>query len=396
MGRSSNASVRILFYAINGTGLGHLSRLLAIARQARELLHAMGIRADFHFITTSEAPEIAWDFPVYKIPSKTIIADSDTPNSAFAQSAKLIISNLTSTLRPDLLVLDTVPTGSFQEFVFLKDYAKKTVFIDRHKDSKAATSSVHQTHLSLYDLIIIPDDQSVADRYPVSAKARKRRRFVGRIHGFNPLIAMPREAVREQFGVDRKWLIYVSAGGGGDAHAANDLDHIIDALADDLDHFLLIGYGPLYRGSRVYRSNVVPLSEAYVSRFFRGIDIAVSAAGYNTYEELLAATVPSAFYAQIKGLDRQDQRIEWGQTAGWHLALSSLDKPLVRAAVENLKDETRRLAIHSRLVERGCSQGNLFAAIELIKLATAMILQTSLRSMLVSIPRSRFGLHHRS
>ena len=372
MSRGSNSSLRVLFYAINGTGLGHLSRLLAIAREARELLHAMGVRADFHFITTSEAPEVAWDFPVYKIPSKTIVAGVDTPNAAFAQSAKLLISNLTASLRPDVLVLDTVPTGSFNEFVFLKDYAKKTVFIDRHKDTTAATSTVHQTHLALYDLILVPDYESNADRYPIPSKLCKRRTFTGRIHGFNPDNATDRDEVRQTFGVGDRCLIYVSAGGGGDAQAENDLQCIVDALADDPKNFLLIGYGPLFRGRRVYRSNVVPLSEPNASRLFRGIDMAISAAGYNTYEELLAAGVPSAFYAQQKGLDRQDLRIEWGEAEGLHLRLNSLDKTLIRAAVERLKEADCQNRLKDLLKERGCSQGGRRAAFELIKLASTL------------------------
>lgn len=50
---------RILFYANNGTGLGHLSRLPAIARQARELPACQRIEPGFHFLTTSEAAETA-------------------------------------------------------------------------------------------------------------------------------------------------------------------------------------------------------------------------------------------------------------------------------------------------------------------------------------------------
>ena len=64
--------VRLLFYAINGTGLGHLTRLLAVARSCRELLDALEQEADIRFLTSSEASEVVWDFPVYKLPSKTV------------------------------------------------------------------------------------------------------------------------------------------------------------------------------------------------------------------------------------------------------------------------------------------------------------------------------------
>ena len=90
----SRNSVKALFYGINGTGLGHISRLLNIARSTREILHAQGLTADFHFITTSEASQMAWDFPVYKLPSKTVIAGCDTKNKEFAAQSQFFISNL--------------------------------------------------------------------------------------------------------------------------------------------------------------------------------------------------------------------------------------------------------------------------------------------------------------
>lgn len=45
-----------------------------------------------------------------------------------------MISNIVAGTRPDLLVMDTQPQGAYQGFVFLRDYAKATLFIDRRKD----------------------------------------------------------------------------------------------------------------------------------------------------------------------------------------------------------------------------------------------------------------------
>jgi len=78
-----NNPLKIMFYAINGTGLGHLSRLLNLAREARSVLHAMDLKADFQFLTTSEASQACFDFPVYKLPSKTLLSQSDGSNKAY-------------------------------------------------------------------------------------------------------------------------------------------------------------------------------------------------------------------------------------------------------------------------------------------------------------------------
>ena len=84
--------LKLLFYAINGTGLGHLTRLLAVARSCREMAAAMGLESDIRFLTSSEASEVVWDFPVYKLPSKTVARTARVPVDQFESSSKLAVS----------------------------------------------------------------------------------------------------------------------------------------------------------------------------------------------------------------------------------------------------------------------------------------------------------------
>ncbi len=367
------STIRVLFYAIDGTGLGHLSRLLAVARDARDLVEALGHRADFCFLTTSEASQAAWDFPVYKIPSKTVARESGASPRSFAAAAKILISNVVAAVRPDVLVLDTVAEGSFREFLFLKDYARRTAFIDRHKDTATSRSDAHQSHLALYDLVLVPDHADATKRYPIQPTLVERRRFVGPIHGYRGEEALDRATVRARFGVDADDdIVYVSAGGGGDRHAAAALETLIDVVAAEPRTFVLVGYGPLYRGERVYRRNVVPLAEGDVWRFFPGVDFAVCAAGYNTYQELLAAGVPSLLFAQEKGLDRQDERIVRGAERGWHRVLSALDPHLLRVELATLREPHERERIRDALEARPRSEGRLRAAVELLALAATV------------------------
>lgn len=368
---SKHTPVKILFYAINGTGLGHLSRLLNIARQARELLNAQGLKADFQFLTTSEAPQLAWDFPVYKLPSKTLINDCDTSNQQFAAQAKFLISNLAASFRPDLLVMDTVPEGSFQEFLFLKDYARATVFINRHKNETASQSAVHKMHLALYDLILIPDNKTEATRYSLSKKLTERSHFCGTVHSYQAEESLTREELRQQFSVrEDQDVIYVSAGGGGDRKASQDLELIVNSLSRDPKNFLIVAYGPLYRGQKIYRSNVIPYSDPHASRLFGAIDYAISAAGYNSFQELLAAAVPTLFFAQVKGLDRQDERILLGQDKGWNLVLGKLNEESLQEGFHSLKEKA--ITIREVLTERPQSYGSLNCAVEILKLHASL------------------------
>ena len=369
MAAPRKTTVKVLFYAIDGTGLGHVSRLLALARSARELLHALGHRADFQFLTTSDAPEVIDDFPAYKLPSKTAIAAGDAAARGFTASAKSLVANLCAGFRPDILVLDTVPDGAFHEFLFIRDYARRTAFVDRHKDRSHSRSRSHLSHLALYDLILVPAWERESGRYPLPRKLEARRRFTGPIHGLRHERLLSRAEVRARFGVpSERDVLYLSAGGGGDAHAGDEIATLLDAAADDDRWFVLVGYGPLYRGERCYRRHVVPLSEPEVYRYFAGVDAAVCAAGYNTYQELLAAGVATVFYPQKKGLDRQDERVAAGVAAGWHRAVSRLDRDLVRAELARLADPEERLRLQAGWEARPLAEGQLAGAVELLKL----------------------------
>jgi predicted glycosyltransferase len=365
------ARVKILFYAINGTGLGHLSRLLAIARPMRELLKALGHTPDLRFVTTSEGVSAAHDFPVYKLPSKS--AAQHLPPADFAASSKLLISHLVAQFSPHVLVMDTVAEGSYGELSFLLSFAGSAVLIDRHKDPSITSSEVYRRHVVLYDRVLVPDDPEAAERYPVPRGTRQG--FVGPVHGYDPALARTAAQVRADFQVSpERRLIYLSAGGGSDSRQG--LDHLIAALSEDRRNHLLVGYGPLHRGAAAYRENVVPLFAPEIRQWFGGVDAAVSAAGYNSYQELLAARVPTLFYAQNKGMDRQDERIAQGLRQGWHGSLGhdicALEPSEIRARLEEILHGPGRLAILQALERRPVPRGAVRAAVEILSLVTVV------------------------
>ncbi|NUP13443.1 MAG: hypothetical protein HOW73_45980 [Polyangiaceae bacterium] len=364
--------VSIVFYAINGRGLGHLTRLLAIARAARELLEAMDVSSEMEFVTTSEASFIADDFAVYKLPSKTAVARAGAARDRYIQRSKLLVSNLVAAQSPDLLVLDTVPYGAFQELAFLRSYARATAYIYRHQDLRSASSDLVQRHLELFDRIVVPDTEDNANEYPVPNVARGRMSFVGSIHGYDASGAWDRERVHAYFGIphDRR-IVYVAAGGGGDGRVW--LDTLIRAVASDPSIVVLAGYGPLHRGDCIHLPNVVPLREGNVSRYFGGVDAAISAAGYNSFEELLAARVPTLFYAQEKGLDRQDMRIARGVEQGIVAEIAAnADPGLVRGRLDEILAGPARFAISSALERRTPPEGALRAAVELLGVCASL------------------------
>ena len=104
---------RFLFYAVNGLGLGHVTRLLAIARKVRDLVPD----AEIVFLTSSEAEDVIFreGFAAFKVPSKTIRPEARLRSSTYARMLQTVTLNLLASFHPHVLVVDTFPAGPIQE-----------------------------------------------------------------------------------------------------------------------------------------------------------------------------------------------------------------------------------------------------------------------------------------
>ncbi len=328
-------------------------------------------KADIRFLTSSEASEVVWDFPVYKLPSKTVARVVNMGAEEFESESKLLVTNLMASFKPDVLVVDTLPQGSYREISFLKSYVKRMVYIDRHKDPSVTGTELHKKHVALYDQVLVPDHSEAAARYDHSKEVVSRRKFVGPVHLFEPQESLTRTEVRARFDVQPgQRLIYLSGGGGSDSREF--LKETALSLAESSDNFVVVGWGPLHQGELLFRRNVVSLTDANSRQLFRGVDMALSAAGYNTYQELLAARVPTVFYAQPKGMDRQDERIALGAEQGWHLNLERLEPAYACQLLERLAEEEVRRSVLDALEERPPAHGRWSAAAEILAMHSAL------------------------
>lgn len=311
-------------YAVNGSGLGHLTRVLAILRWMKRLAALSGFSLEAYVLTSSEAPGLALEegFAAFKIPSKTAIRKAGLPKDDYLRLARQWVWHSLGLIKPDLLLVDTFPAGSFGELIHALDVPRARVFINRAMKEEFARAAGIQNLLALYDRILVPDEPSAPGQTADTGVTAKTR-HVGPIMLRSREELRPRAEARRRLGIpENKLGIWLSAGGGGDPHAGVALETLVAALRAEPDLHLVVGAGPLYGGAPLRGPNVTWLTCFNAMEDFAAIDFAVSTAGYNSFHELLHTGVPTAFFAQEKIADEQSRRVQLAAEVGCALSIN--------------------------------------------------------------------------
>lgn len=205
---------RLLFYAVNGLGLGHVTRLLAIARQVRRHLPD----AEIVFLTSSEAEDVIFreGFAAFKIPSKTLRAEAHLRPATYARMLHTVTLNLLASFHPHILIVDTFPAGVSQELLPVLRWDSRKAFIFRVQRPDIAYAPLTQTTLQLYDLAIIPHNAGEED---IPLPPGLDSIWTGPILIRDHMEAKSRQEARDRLGLPAEGrVLYVTFGGGGEAH----------------------------------------------------------------------------------------------------------------------------------------------------------------------------------
>ena len=342
---------RILFYAVNGLGLGHVTRLLAIARKVR----ARSPEAEIVFLTSSEAEDVIFreGFAAFKVPSKTLRIEAHLRPSTYARMLQTVVLNLLASFHPHVLVVDTFPAGTIQELLPVLRWDSRKVFVYRVQRPEIATSAIVQNTLTLYDLAVVPHIEGEEEApLPAGLDAC----WAGPIMIRDRADALPREEARQRLGLPLDApIVYVTFGGGGDCTVGASFELVLEALTAEplLDDRgrpaqYAAASAPLFRGRTQQRDRVTPLAYYPIAELFSAFDAAISAAGYNSATELLHHGIPTAFVPFARQVDDQEARAQRIADAGAGLYLSDLQPCGVRTAVTRLLDPSVAAAMSER------------------------------------------------
>lgn len=298
--------LRIVSYAINGRGVGHLVRQLAILRWVRRYAGLLGVNVECWVLTTSEADTLARreGFAAFKMPSKAMMRDAGIEPAKWIATARQWVLNAVAGLSPDLLIVDTFPGGSFGELVPVLEMVPTRVLVARPVREEFAADDAYKALLPMYQRLVVPENVLL----------REREELLSRVDA------------RSALGIpDDKRAVYVTLGGGGDEMAPRVLPVLTERLVARGWH-VVVGAGPLYAGPEKRGASITWIDRYVPLELLAGVDAAVSAGGYNAVTELMFAGVPTVFLPQPRIADDQEGRAQHAADAGAGRFAKSLDE----------------------------------------------------------------------
>ena len=307
----------VLFYTVNGLGLGHLTRCLAISRQLKKQDSSLVPL----FFTASEGSDLLYQegFAYYKVPSKTIARDSKLLKRDLAISYSEILTSIVNTYRPVALVVDTFPLGSMNDLLSVLALPLKWKKFFIHREQMNMDKNKIETQ-NFYDYIIAPHSKGSA-KIPVPVNKREDLFWSNEILIREKTELQSREEIRRKLDVkEDENLFLINLGGGGDATTTENYRQIFD---------LILGSSSLLRQKKIrlfvpkpvlnsgnsfnefkeifskLSSSTLTFSHFPLMELMPALDFAISAAGYNTFNELLCCGVPTIFIPKSRGFDDQ-------------------------------------------------------------------------------------------
>jgi UDP:flavonoid glycosyltransferase YjiC (YdhE family) len=291
--QASAGAAGLLFFCVNGAGLGHVTRSLAVARRVRRLQPEVPVI----FLTTSKCPELIAreGVTVYHIESRD--AQPGMSASEWHQQLREKILEVCSSHPTKALVYDGVSLYRGLLLALLEintTYAAMMLRL-RHKHGRLAQSL---EGLKSFDEIILPGEAGIQvdskELLPPELHSLN-------VRAFPPIVYPDREELLPRDSVRAKWnvpegqkVVYVQLGAGNINDIVSWEDHILSLLMRRDDVFPVLAESPITSETRD-RKGVYTLRDYPNSRYFAGVDLAITAAGYNTFHELLYLGVPSVF-----------------------------------------------------------------------------------------------------
>jgi UDP:flavonoid glycosyltransferase YjiC (YdhE family) len=340
--RGPESCARVLFVSSNGTGMGHLTRLLAMATRSSDRIEP------FFFSMSSAVPVVAqfgysWEY----CPSREDLGVRSSKWNLFFES------RFTEILRrydPQALVFDgTWPYRGLEnarkQFPdVLYAWSRRGMWHHGHRTDGLEKSA-------WFDLVIEPGEFAApADRGPTVGRTDAVR--VGPVCLLDPPQILDRAAARAELGMSAdEQAILVTLGGGNVNDVGPDLNVISRAVARRPGWTVYATRAPITRIAAYHQADIRTISCYPLCRVLKAFDAAVVACGYNSYHESILAAIPTIFVPQPRVTDDQPARARYARETGVAVAVDHISEHTIDAALDQVFDPAQAERMRARCIE---------------------------------------------
>lgn len=287
--------MKILFFNINGSGLGHMNRCLAYAKQLYK-------DADIFFFSLASACEIieSFDFSSdYFVSHFWSAANNLRWNCELSHRFSLALS----IIKPDVIVFD----GTWPYCGFLhacKSMAQSSKLVWSNRGLMKINNFCNQKFLNFFDLVIEPGELECIHNN--TSKFIKTPPVT--LLNENDFFSRNEARKRLMLSYNKKYVLFSL--GPGNLKKVDNLGYKL------ILQFLSLGYQPIWALSpitindTILPPDVIPLKAYPIAQYMRAFDVFVGAAGYNTCHEVVQSQVPTLLIPNTLLADDQKRRAE--------------------------------------------------------------------------------------
>jgi UDP:flavonoid glycosyltransferase YjiC (YdhE family) len=332
---------RVLFITINGVGMGHLTRMLAIARRCPEPIEPV-------FLTMSQALKVVREqgFLAEYVPSRTYL-DCDLGRwNGFLRDE---VNELIAFYDPAVVLFDgNVP---YQGVIDAIKANPDPWYVWSRRGMWRAGDAGILSRENVFDAVLEPGD--LADDYDdgMTTQYRSRTRRVKPIRLLDPGEMLPRGEARRELGLSaEKPAVLIQLGAGNNFDYRNIHKTAFSHVAEHHDADIAVGEWLISDKPMALPDGVIRLPGYPFARYFNAFDLAISAVGYNSFHELLYAGVPTILVPnEAMEQDNQLARALYADRHGLALCVRAKEIYSFTNKIDQLFDPAERKHMQQRL-----------------------------------------------
>lgn len=349
----------VVLVSSNGAGMGHLTRLLAYGRRLPEgtVRHVLSLSQAVPVVETEGIP---WEY----LPSQ---GASGLRPAAWRRLFAERVSELLGRLDPDVLVFDgTHPYSGLDRA--LAAHPRTRAVWSRRGMWRRGRNVDQLDKTAWFDAVVEPGDLSgPADQGATATDTATGAVRVGPVTLLDRAELSAREEARAALGLPAEGTLALIALGAGNINSTDDEVGAAAAALRDRGVGVCVTNpaiaGRAYAGSGVHLVRHFPLSV-----HFAAFDVAVAAAGYNSFHEALRFGLPTLFVPNRQtSLDDQAVRAGYAAEQGWALSVDTLTGGRAGPLVGELLERGPQLA--GRAIAHDPGNGAGAAAAEIVRVA---------------------------